>query len=887
MFKRTKLVAVFFLGLPGTLAAIGADGVLSVEEADRVLHPAAGSPPWRPWRIDLAPARWIWLPSQRTLPNTFLLFRREVTLSGPPRRATGFITADSRYLLTVNGRRVQWGPAPCDPRSLDADPIDLTALLTPGKNVLGVEVLHYGHGDGTWPAGKPGLIFHLVIEGAEGRQQIISDPTWQVTVDRAHRPGQFKRWYLRALQEEFDARQYLAGSDTPSFEPDGRWTPAMVLDCPADKPPGCSSYPGGDLLERADPGRSALRIREIPPLRESEVPVMRLADAGRIEWLREPADWFEFRMPGSFRAQRDPVATSAGDAAWRLPAGAPRQGQFVTFEFKEQIVGWPHFMVEAPEGTVVELMCQEAHDPSGPEWLDSQFFNWSRFICRKGVNQFETFDFESLRWLQLHVRNSGGPVVIRNVGVRRRMFDWPVEPRVRCSEPPLQRLFDASVNTIRNCAQETCVDGMARERQQYSGDGGHQLLAIRCTMGEPRLPQRFLRTFGEGQTQEGFFLDCWPAFDRLARLMQRQIDGAFWGPLLDHGVGYNFDCWNHYLETGDLAALNEPYPRLVRFADYLESIRGKDGLLPVENLGVPQVWIDHIAYKRQRHKQCAFNLYAAAMLEHALAPMAHARGDHQRAEEFARRGRDIRTATVRRFWSASRGLFVNNLPWLDEEKDPRLCDRSLATAVLFDQCPDGNVAAARRALVECPTELGISYPCNACWRYWALARLGRADLVVSEFRRRWATLPSVVLNNTLQEDWHAPPDSTAQWSHCAVAPLYVLFMDIAGIRPTTPGFSRFEVRPQLGDLADLDLTYYTVRGPIGFVAEKRPKGHQISVAVPKGCDAELLLPPGDSTSLPALAPDHRLGLKRFRLEAGKENVFVVRENKPLQKRTLP
>jgi hypothetical protein len=406
-------------------------------------------------------------------------------------------------------------------------------------------------------------------------------------------------------------------------------------------------------------------------------------------------------------------------------------------------------------------------------------------------------------------------------------------------------------------------------------------------MGEPRLSRRFLRTFGEGQTPEGYFLDCWPAFDRLARVMQRQIDGASWGPLLDHGVGYNFDCWNHYLETGDLTALDEAYPRLVRFADYLASIRGKDGLLPVENLGVPQVWIDHIAYKQQRHKQCAFNLYAAAMLEHALAPMARARGDDRRAEEFARRGCDIRTATVRRFWSVSRGLFVNNLPWLDEEKGPRLCDRSLATAVLFDQCPDGNVAAARRALVECPAELGISYPCNACWRYWALARLGRADLVVREFRRRWATLPSVILNNTLQEDWLAPPDSTAQWSHCAVAPLYVLFMDIAGIRPTTPGFSRFQVRPQLGDLTDLDLTYYTVRGPIRFVAGKRPEGHQISVAVPKGCEGELLLPPGDSTSLPVLLPDHRLGLKRYRLEAGKENVFVVGEGKLLQKGMAP
>ena len=144
---------------------------------------------------------------------------------------------------------------------------------------------------------------------------------------------------------------------------------------------------------------------------------------------------------------------------------------------------------------------------------------------------------------------------------------------------------------------------------------------------------------------------------------------------MDHGIGFNFDCWNHYLETGDLAALDEPYPRLVRFADYLHSIRGKDGLLPVENLGIPCVWIDHIAYEKQRHKQCAFNLYAAVMLEHALAPIARARGDQRRAKEFIDRGRDILAATVRRFWSPERGLFVDNLPWLDEEKNIRLSDR--------------------------------------------------------------------------------------------------------------------------------------------------------------------------------------------------------------------
>ena len=50
-----------------------------------------------PHRLDLSPARWIWFPSGRTLPNTFVLFRRELSIGAAPARALGWITADSRY----------------------------------------------------------------------------------------------------------------------------------------------------------------------------------------------------------------------------------------------------------------------------------------------------------------------------------------------------------------------------------------------------------------------------------------------------------------------------------------------------------------------------------------------------------------------------------------------------------------------------------------------------------------------------------------------------------------------------------------------------------------------------------------------------------------------
>ena len=176
-------------------------------------------------------------------------------------------------------------------------------------------------------------------------------------------------------------------------------------------------------------------------------------------------------------------------------------------------------------------------------------------------------------------------------------------------------------------------------------------------------------------------------------MAQKQVDGAYSGPLLDHGIGFNFDCWKHYQETGDLAALAEPYPRLVRFAEYLLSLHNKTGLLPVENLGIPTVWIDHDAYRQQRHKQFAFNLYAAAMFQHVLTPLAEAFGDADRVTHYRHIGTELSvppcsdtgppakvcSSTMYRGW---------------RKRASRARATALATAVLFDQCPDGRAQPA-------------------------------------------------------------------------------------------------------------------------------------------------------------------------------------------------
>lgn len=787
--------------------------------------------------MDLSPAKWIWLPSERTLCNTFVCFRTTLEVTGELRSAEINLLADSRFLLTVNGVRVLWGPAPSDPRYSETDCADLMPYLHSGKNAIAVRVLYYGNGEGTWVAGNPGLIARIRWEDAAGRQERVSDRNWRCQLDRAHVSGGPRRAYHRSLSEVWDAR-LESDWESADFD-DSKWLSAMELSGPADKPSLCNGY--ADYLTESGPqmlDRFELRSREMPPMREEVVFPKKLMHAGTVEWLADPEDWFRYRIPDSFRIQQGLSVEQSGDVVeFQLPMDG--KAVYLVFEFSEEMVGFPFYSMEAPEGTQVDLFYQEAHDPEKTLWLDSAFYRVTRTICRAGLTDFTAFEYEALRFIQLHIQGEpGARIRLHKVGLLRRVYPFP-ECRIECSDPILQKVFDANVNTLLNSAQDILVDGMARERQQYGGDCGHQLEAIRYAFGPQANTDRYFRTYSDGITWEGYFLDCWPCGDRMRRMGQRQLGITAWGVLLDHGVGFILDAYRHYVETGRVRDAEKSFRAGMRFVHYLEKIQEESGLLPVEGMGVPTVWLDHDAYTRQRHKQCCFNLYVVGMLREAYCPFCELFGESEEGEHAAALADRLLGVTVRRFWDESRGLFVDNLPWLAEEGELHISDRTLATAVLYSLVPGGNLTPSLDCLEQCPPEMGLSYPTNAVWQLRALAENGRLHAVLRDLRERWGKLTSIWTNNTIQEYWTVDTDSSDEWSHCAVAPLLVAYTAVAGIRPLEPGFRKFRIRPQLADLERIRLTARTVQGDIGFSAVCDGNVAELEITIPEGCEGIL------------------------------------------------
>ncbi len=110
-----------------------------------------------------------------------------------------------------------------------------------------------------------------------------------------------------------------------------------------------------------------------------------------------------------------------------------------------------------------------------------------------------------------------------------------------------------------------------------------------------------------------------------------------------------------------------------------------------------------------------------------------------------------------------------------------------------------------------------------------------------------------------------------------MAPLYCLFMNVAGIRPLEPGFGRCEIRPQLGDLEALDLTAQTVRGPIHFHSQGPLGRRELVITLPAGCEGELVLPAGEQVEQERLGSLPN-GLDRYRLPVGQNVHLMLRKS---------
>jgi hypothetical protein len=115
-------------------------------------------------------------------PEARAFFRKTFALAQVPARVPARITADSRYLLFVNGQEAYRGPIRGQPRRLTYDMLDLAPYLKPGENTVAILVVYYGKPRSFWmPAAANASLGRNGVVVFEAKTFEVSDDGWLVS----------------------------------------------------------------------------------------------------------------------------------------------------------------------------------------------------------------------------------------------------------------------------------------------------------------------------------------------------------------------------------------------------------------------------------------------------------------------------------------------------------------------------------------------------------------------------------------------------------------------------------------------------------------------------------------------------------------------------------
>jgi hypothetical protein len=809
--------------------------------------------------------------------NRWFFFRRRVALPGRADSASLTVTVDGRYQLFVNGTRVGRGPVRCSPLYQRTDTYDVAAHLRPGENVVALLIHVYGV-DTSWYETVRGLWQPIFGDGAlycDGRVRcgttvvdIVSDERWRcLECDAWERDTPRINWGLGFI-EDFDARRLPVGWSEPGFD-DASWDAVHILVAGGGPP---DSMLGGIRFEPFP----TLLPREIATLSESEVSPVRILNWYAV--VPAPALDLNRRL---YEEALEPLASEMvenaesllhDDSSCTLIRTDVQRDVSVVLDFGRIYSAYPFIDIEARGGEVIELAVAEGlpgewdnPPPATPRLsvAGGHGAHVCRYTARPGRQRFERFEWSGMRYAQLTVRNAPDGVKIRHLG--GVFVRYPAEPRgsFACSDPLLTRLWSVGRDTLQLCMHDGWEDCPGREQRQWLGDATVEYLVGQAAFGPSVnvLNRQFLLQAAESQRPDGLTQMFAPG--------DHHTDGML---IPDWTLQWILNAEQHWLYSGDIDTIEAVFPAIQRALAWFERQIGSNDLI-----AEMPYWHFHDWAALGRHGESATGNAVFVGALRAAEHLALALDSKRAAQRYAALAERVGAALNRRHWDETRGVYVDMVDPAGVAQDPRVSQHANAAMILWGIAPLDRWASmvafitdpVRLRFTAAPpivpsgeafdpaTDVVMANTFFMHFVYRALCAAGRIDLVLSHIRERYGRM----LERGATTLWESFEPTASLCHGFSTTPVYQLSTELLGVYPLAPGFTRFRVSPQLGDLDTASGIFPTVRGDIAVSWQRLAGDVQLTVDIPAGTAAEIVAPPA-----------YELAGRQARLTAGKHTL---------------
>lgn len=699
------------------------------------------------------------------------LFRTVFTVDKPVKSARVYVAAAGYYELFVNGERV--GENYLDPGYTHFDKRilyvthDVTPQIGQGCNALAAvlgngwyneqSVAVWDFHQARW-RDRPRMICELRITYGDGSvETITTDDSWKTTIG----PYTYNNLYSG---DRYDARLEEQGWKTASFD-DSAWTAAVETVSPA------------------------------PLLVAQQMPGIRIVE------------------------EISPVAVNAfSDTLY-------------VYSFPTNISGLCRLKVTGEAGTRITLRHGELLKENGrlePGNIDvyykpqkpGEVFQTDVYTLKGGGEEIfvPSFSYHGFQYVEVE---SSRPIKMTAESLTALFMhtDVPAVGEFRCSDPLLNKLWDATMLAYRGNLHSIPTDCPQREKNGWTADAHIAVDLGLLGFDAITLYEKWMNDFIDNQTSAGDISGIIPS--------SGWGYGMWPGPVWDAAMFIIPNAlYNYY---GDQQTIERLYPAMEKYLAYLQTME-TDGLL---NYGLGD-WVYWRATTPNDYTSTAYYYLDNELMARFAALTGHD------AAPYQQKAAELKTLINDRFFDAATGIYANGT------------QTAQALALYLDLPPAGSRQLVADKLHEtvAANDYFLDFGLIGSKTVPAmLTKYGYVEDVMRMVSKReapsWGYWVETMGYTTLPETWTLSPEfHDASLNHVFMGDISAWMMNcLAGINydASQPGFSHIFITPNFVERLDwVRGEYNSVRGLIRSEWKRSGDVVKLTVTIPVGCRATVV-----------------------------------------------
>lgn len=771
-------------------------------QQDPFIHPSHG----RSWREQGNwPAYWIDLPEMSSAPFVGA-FRHSFVLDSPA-QIRCHVSADERYQLFLNGRRVGRGPEKGDPFNWFYESYQLE--LPAGQHTLVAQVWALGD---LAPLSQmsvcPGFLFAAEAPFTELLSTGLA--FWEAKLLAGYRFRKPLNAHLREHMPDIDGFGFDWGYAQGLGD---NWQKARILR------PGMGKHLDWDYYKC-----HWLAPATLPPMREQNRTLGKVRHVSSVDQLE---------------TQEIPVCgTGAADEIERWQAFiegqsditvAPHRGYRVIVDLQDYICAYPELLVSEGCNAQVRIYWAESlrHEASPfvfnkghRDEIEGKFFvGVGNTFTIDGALQrcFEPLWWQAGRYLEIVVLTQDAPLIMQRLSLHETGYPLEMESHFEADGLPYGLVLPILSKGITASAHETFEDSPYFEQLQYTGDTRLESLCVYVMSRDARLPRKAIRLYDSSRLAKGLTQARYPCRE------SQLIPGfALWWLAMVHDYAH----WRD-----DLSFVKSLMPGVRATAEAFLRYRAADGLIqglegwnvvdwvPSWDAGIPPEGLWGASAVSNWHY-----VYALAL----LADLEEKLGQQTLASYYRQQAKVQAEASLV-FWNEDQGLLADDL------EHRFYSEHTQCLALLSGYLPEDKTQRVLHNLISNPhlARASIYFSHYLLETFYKFAQ----SAAFEQRLQQWFALPQQGFKAPPERDHSSRSDCHGWSSH----PLYHCFASILGIRPASLGFAEIVIRPQLGSLTRAAGRLVHPRGFIEVAFERQGQTLQGQIILPAGLEARLEL----------------------------------------------